>query len=515
MPENNQIESNKAEFKSWEEKLPLNWLLIIFLLIWVGTELPLVETDADKYLSVSRGPFTDEGLYTAQIRNFINHGEFDILESDTFIKTPLFSFWLGLPMALLGTYWVVGRLTVLISFLVLMLFTLRNTAFKQLMLFLIPVVFFRYAIHQFAHISLSEMLSIGLIVLGIYAFFKYLEGEKGDWQALILAQLFPYLAFLMKFQFAYILFLLPGWAILWWLGKPRDRFRQRTILRLFAVTAIQILLFYIAWYLPFKEEMNYLLGKQSFRMRLGEGWYDLIDFIVNYIFLKEPNIWHTKVWLVALPVGLILLPFSKSRSYKLLYLAGLSWCVLESHKLLMEYLPTRYLLSTYFAMGFTVCVVLQELFWGKIVKWQGVKYIFQVLAIGTLLFLAYQNARHQYWVYNRRAYNVRTVNAYLAQFDFKDRPIIGSWASSLAWNSKAITFPVWDKKLHYKAPIRTYNPAIVVTEPDEEDSNQAYYNNGVNLNEVTDSLKTFTIAHWNVQVRWISEKGNSKTGGSR
>ena len=45
-------------------------------------------------MAYGRGSWTDEGLNTCQIRNFVNHGHFNLLDCDNFLKTPLFSFFL-------------------------------------------------------------------------------------------------------------------------------------------------------------------------------------------------------------------------------------------------------------------------------------------------------------------------------------------------------------------------------------------------------------------------------------
>ena len=43
----------------------------------------------------------------------------------------------------------------------------------------------------------------------------------------------------------------------------------------------------------------------------------------------------------------------------------------------------------------------------------------------------------------RRTFIISEINSYLGKYNFQNRPVIGAWAPSLSWGSKAISFPVW------------------------------------------------------------------------
>ena len=96
----------------FNEKIGLYGLLYSILLIaLILSHLPFLEADADLNISSgSRGAWTDEGLNTCQIRNFINHGHFNLLDSDNFLKTPLFSIFLFPFFKLFGISMYVARL---------------------------------------------------------------------------------------------------------------------------------------------------------------------------------------------------------------------------------------------------------------------------------------------------------------------------------------------------------------------------------------------------------------------
>jgi hypothetical protein len=53
--------------------------------------------------------------------------------------------------------------------------------------------------------------------------------------------------------------------------------------------------------------------------------------------------------------------------------------------------------------------------------------------------------------------------------------------------------------------INTYNPAVIIAETDEEDSNQAFSSQGVDVDTYADSIKYFTINKWKLKLIWINQ----------
>src|SRR5947209_5150413 len=88
---------------------------VLLLALWLMFQLSFLKADPDSSINYnSRDVWTDEGLGTSQVRNFINHHGFDTQESANLVKTPLFSFSL-IPFFLLwGTHLWVSRLFVLL-----------------------------------------------------------------------------------------------------------------------------------------------------------------------------------------------------------------------------------------------------------------------------------------------------------------------------------------------------------------------------------------------------------------
>jgi hypothetical protein len=150
-------------------QLPYVLLLLVFVL-----HLPFLTADPDYYLSDSRDAFTDEGLNTSQLRNYINHGQLDFNECDNLIKTPLFNGLLFLPLKILGTEHIVARVTILLSIILLLFISMRSTYIKSIIAILSITTLLQYFVFQYSHFSLSEMISTVSIMVGIFFLYQYI-----------------------------------------------------------------------------------------------------------------------------------------------------------------------------------------------------------------------------------------------------------------------------------------------------------------------------------------------------
>ena len=91
--------------------------LILFLLLLC--HIPFLGADPDTLVDIdTRGAWSDEGLYSSQIRNLVNHHTFNIKENTTFIRGPLLNI-IQLPFFyFFGSKLIVCRLITLISILI-------------------------------------------------------------------------------------------------------------------------------------------------------------------------------------------------------------------------------------------------------------------------------------------------------------------------------------------------------------------------------------------------------------
>jgi len=199
--------------------------------------------------------------------------------------------------------------------------------------------------------------------------------------------------------------------------------------------------------------------------------------------------------------GLVLLFKKSSVRFSYLFVAFACWFMVELHKLTLLYLPTRYLISFYFAMGMVMSVVLLELFRLKGRSWYLVTA--KVMIALVLMSFVIRNASSYYETYKRRTFVIKELDNYFARFDFGEKPVMGTWAPSLTWKSRALTYPVWMNFMNDKDIINKYSPAVIIAEHDEEDSNQAYSLQGIDLNSLADSVKTVQVNAWTLKIYWI------------
>jgi hypothetical protein len=477
---------------------------LIISLVVIALHLPFIQADPDYYISGSRGANTDEGLYTGQIRNLIHHKDLTLKKSDSLIKTPLFSAIQYLPLRIFGTTLTVGRLTVfLLSLLICGWIFSYNGYYGALGLISLVFVFLEYHIFHFFHYCMAEILSVSLIFAGI---FMMVESEKNVfrlkdsfWPATCIS-----LAYFIKFQFVYALFILPLAIAAFWLFRPDQRkIRFRQLVFTIAFLASYILLYYLAWYLPNKEFYKYVLEHQSEGKFVQlSGLYEYLKFLKDHLFLTGYLKLYTLTFIVLFFTGLVLLFKNASGKFAGLYIGLSAWFVIELHKLTLIYLPTRYLISFFFCMALIMALVILELLSMK-GKSSVMNLTIRAIALIFILAFAIKNGSSYYETIQRRTFNITAINNYLAQFDFKDRPVLGSWAPSLSWKSKAITFPVWRNYFNDKDVINTYHPAMIIAETDEEDSNQTYQLSGIDLNSASDSVKTWTVNYWTLKLYWI------------
>ncbi len=240
----------------------------------------------------------------------------------------------------------------------------------------------------------------------------------------------------------------------------------------------------------------------SFGISILTGKYILFN-IYTY-FIKSPVLILSLTFLISVLVGFRLLSFKTSMVYPGLFRGSFVWFILELHKLTMVYLPTRYLVSFYISMGFLISVVLAEVISGKYEYKKKPVFNYRTLAFLIIGMLFILNLSTYFRTYQRRSFQIKELNEYFAGYKFGDRPVLGAWAPSLTWECKARALPVWNDFLNYQSPLATFHPPIVISEPDQEDSNQAYSSQGINLNQASDSVRTSHVGKWILNIYWIS-----------
>jgi hypothetical protein len=480
-------------------------LVLVIGIVYASLQFPFVSADPDLNIAENRDANTDEGLNTCQIRNYVNHKDLTLTKSDNFIKAPLFGGLLFIPFKLFGTSQMVGRVTVLLLSLAICLYIFGYNRYYAWygMISLVVVLCEYYIFHNF-HFCLAEIFSTTLIFLSVFVAIES-GNRKIPIRSGFLSATFMSFAFYLKIQFLYTLLILPLSVIIIVLLQGTDKKQWiKQLLYTMLFLAMYSAMYFVIWYLPNRGFYDYVMANQlSDRFVSLSNLPDHLNFILKHIFYNGFLRFYTLSFLVLFISGLIYTFITESDRFRYLFIGLTCWTLIELHKLTMTYLPTRYLVSLFFPMGLIIALVLLEF-----MKMKGKnKLSWLIKALSVLLFLSFgiKNGRDYISALKNRKFTISSVNHYLAAYKFQDRPIVGAWAPSLSWESRAITFPVWKDYFNDGDVIKKYNPAIIIAETDEEDSNQAFSSQGVDLDLLADSIKYFTINRWSLKLLWIGE----------
>lgn len=478
-------------------------LLLIFAV--AALHVPFLNADPDHSISFSRDAFTDEGLYTSQVRNYINTGTFNINESDAALKTPLFSLLMYAAFTIFGVSLTTARLVVLVLSLMAIYLVVRKE--RMLAIMLTMLVLFQFTIFHYTHLSLAEFIAVSSLFIAWY----YMSNEHSSVQEKsngFKVSFFTAVAMYLKFQFLYMIL----WPLIFYflivcinlILKSRSLihdFRKTGFVILF--TGVLMLIYYLGWYLPKKELFDFVLNAQaSVVFGQGEWFRKMIDHNIEHYFMNE----NVKPFTILFLLCVILFPFilyrfrhNKQVIYQLL--AAFCWCLLELHKPAMAYLPGRYLVSTFFAMGlFSVLITL-----GLYKTIANKKYAVTVLSL-LLAWPVFANINQYFNSYQSRKYVLAEANLFVEKYTAEGCPVAGAWGPSLTWNTRSLSVPVWKDYFNDKNTMDKFKPCIVVAELNEEDSGEAWKLQGVDLSTWSGASYDFSIRDWKVRIFVSKEK---------
>ena len=364
----------------------------------------------------------------------------------------------------------------------------------------------QYHIFHFSHFALAEFLSSMSIGVGLL-YFASNRDENSILRTSMLSSIAISCAYLLKIQFLYSLALLPLIGFMFVIFDASNRkvhWKRLAFVILF--TLIIFLFFIFTWYLPHKELFEYVMADQTdgrwVKMDNIESW---LQYVFGKYFHSTKLIFFSCLFYFSVIIGLIRLYFSANKTFKFIFSSLLIWGLLETHKLFISYLPTRYLVSTIVAMGLIIsCVMVEGLLrkqkdlQTKVSRW----IIIGLILVGLLINInSYTNSL------TNRSFQIKETNQYLEKFDFGQgdsrKPILGAWAPSLSWSSKAFSLPIWDGYFDKPNALLISNAAIVVSETEQGDSNQAYLKRGIDLDILTDSVRSVHINNWELKLYWL------------
>ena len=470
----------------------------ILLFFYLLSQFVFLSADSDLIISGgSRGGWTDEGLNTIQIRNWVSHYHFNLMDCDNFLKTPLFSLFLFPFFKVFGVNFLMSRS--LTHFFCLSLFcvfyfnkktNIIGVTFVLTTMTLLPI-------HQYSHMCLAEMYSSMLLVISalILSFHK---NDKVYFQFVVLF-LILLIVVLFKIQFIYVL-LIPLIMSLIGCFYYSDIFNRSWMKLSFGFLIIIIVCILFLWILPFKKEWLMVSKQQSGGILLDSINFDLIWRNIRANFIGKRYFLFSFLFFISLIVAIKgLLKRQYSKEYVKLLLFCLSWFILELHKLTLDYLPIRYLLSFYLSMGFFISIVIGYYLNNNKFKLITTSSIFCLICINSFFY---------YKAYSERTYTVKKLNLYFQKQNNKNDVVIGSWAPAFNWESKSLAFPIWNDFLGEREVFKYYSPDFIVSEINQEDSDSVYLKRGIKLDKCCQTLMTTKVAFWYLNIYKVKKITN-------
>ncbi len=476
----------------------LGSLYAIILIGYIISQLPFLNADADLIMATgSRGSWTDEGLNTCQIRNFVNHGHFNLLDSDNFLKTPFFSLFLFPFFKLFGISMLRARLiTVLFCATLLLMFFIRKITLFIGVVFVVTTMML-FPIHQYSHLCLAEMYSSILIVVSALVYSFYFRENR--YLPLVLLFALLSLSVLFKIQFIYVL-AIPL------LIKMADYILDRSIANRNQLIAACIILICVVFgivfilYMPFKEAWLQIAKQQSGTFSLETITVDLIWENLKLNFLSKRYLMFTVFFVFSFFIAIKhIVSKQHPKEYLTLLMVSVSWIIVELHKLGFTYLPIRYLISFYLSMGFLMSVVMGYYL-------SQAKFLHRSIAISCLLAMFLMNSYFYKQAFFSRSYTVQKMNSYFQKLTSEKDVVIGPWAPSFTWETKCFSYPIWANFLGDRDIIKYYRPDFIVSEYNQKDSGFAYKKNDINLDDLCDSLTQAKVAFWKVNVYLVKKQ---------
>lgn len=484
-------------------------ILLRFILVFAALLLlqsPFLRADADARLGRSRGPFTDEGLYTAQVRNAMITGHLDLAESDGVIKAPLFALGAWLVLGTFGDSMTTMRLaTVLCCSALLALMCAGSGAFSRVLAISIAVGFLSYFPFHYGHLALAEIPCCIAIVAALYAVHARLRGA-GAW-TMPLSGLMIFFAYALKIQFVYAAVIPPvafalALALRFLSGQPADRRAWLDLIAACLVAAGFALLFAVVWALPNQALLSFVLSAQAAERTTDLTQIPRLVLGNAYGLLRQPRVWPL---LLLLGLGLVV-AWREWRSSTLdpqgrlawiaLMAPPLAWLAVETHKLSLSYLPSRYLVSFLVALSLVGAAALSTrrgpLFARPVRAAQAAgATVFGLALLINVAFYVKGLTNRQYVIHDAQM-------AFAAEGRWRGKTVIGGWAPALFWGTGAVTKPVWKNYFNDRDILARLKPSAIVTETDQEDSHQALSRDGIKLPAQANA--TFRVHRWNLMV---------------
>jgi hypothetical protein len=367
--------------------------------------------------------------------------------------------------------------------------------------FLISVLL-QFHIFHYTHLALADMLGISFILLGYRAYVICLETSSKKY--LLFACGFIAASYFTKLIFIYALFIIPFSTFTNFIIAEKGNKKNLFILFIYSCfyTLVFALSYFIIWYLPNQDFFHFVLKMQSDYGAKKDMHSLLQRFSDNINFYRKDSYFGLNIYLLYLNVFLVSIVMFFRKKLQLeklipLFFFVIYWLVFEMIKYTNVYLPSRYIIPEIVANLLLLSMIIQSIIiaYPKVKKW--------IITIACALFL--YNMFFYFQSFNRKQYQLKQINGYFSQIDFGNKPVMGNWAPSCTWSSKAYTKTLQNDYSAGKNLIKIDNPKAIITEIDENESNEIFSKQGINLMEHADSTRTFKVSYWTLVVYWMKQ----------
>lgn len=489
-------------------RLDFSKTAILLLAIVLLLHLPFI--DADPHINISetsRDAFTDEGLNTNQLRNYIYTGDWDMFECDNLVKNPLFNTWLLPFLKLFGTSRAQVRVfAMLLGFLLLGVLSISSRKFAKVIIILVCITLINFYLFQYEQFAMAEWGACCLMLTSLFFLYKFLINDTitSKIKDLIFAIVFTVLTTGFKIQFVYFQLLIPIAIVI---DIIFNKYFETSAKYFFIIAGIVGLvlfdgLYVLMWYNPNEDIFQYVMAQQTVGRWITSNWVHFLRENFERSFLSDYSRLHFFSYIISIFAGFIYAYSSRKRSFIALFGLSLLWSFIELHKLFILYVPTRYLISVYFSQGLVVSVLVAELL--LTAPFVTFKSLYRVsmrliaMFIASVLFLS--NTVEIYKLYQSRTFAAKMAGEYLVKNYKGQGSVLGVWGTALSWEIPARTLPIW-KDYHYDTEaIIKYPPAFIITEWNQEDSGEALKSAGINLDTISESRKDFDIGRYKLYV---------------
>lgn len=440
-------------------------LLAIFV-CWALLHIPFFTADPSvELLQVGRDALTDEGLYHTASRN-AQWGIAPVGGFNEQLVAPLYYASQRVVFRLCGVQLSAARAATLIfGILALWLASSHFDKHRKFLLLLVPLGFLNPVVFHYAHYALAEFVCSALIAASLIFYARYSEQPKRRgllWNAVG----FSVFACFFKLQYLYALLLIPALALVMGLlqgGSWKVRFGN-FLLALSGVLLLVCLLGSGWWITGNFEGWQEVYASTLSRAETFGNPLRTLAF--NGLRLLKSS---TSPWAVLVLVAVFALPVvwrwgSKLPHDRALVAGALLWWVAECHRLVGDYFPGRYQVAWMLAAGMLMA---SALWMARSLRlYRAAVWLVAVLGVWALTLV--------YRQWQERTFNRQNMEQEVAQVVRPGDRMLGSWAPSVAFNLPVEAYPLWNNYLDNRAILCDPQPAVLVVEPDDADT-QAFF----------------------------------------